>query len=103
MLRHCKELLIYREMLLTWSKRDLKVRYKQSFLGAAWAVLQPLSATIIFTLVFSRFVPVPLKKLTDRRNVTHYLGHVKEPPHSPVARQNDLLHTWVRLAVGPDG
>jgi lipopolysaccharide transport system permease protein len=47
------------ELLLNWTLREIKVRYKQSYLGIAWAVLQPLSATIILTLVFSRFLDVP--------------------------------------------
>jgi lipopolysaccharide transport system permease protein len=48
-----------REVLyfLTW--RDVKVRYKQTAIGAAWAVLQPLTAMLIFTLVFSRLAKLP--------------------------------------------
>jgi len=48
------ELWAYRELLyfLTW--RDIKVRYKQTFLGAAWAVLQPLMTMIVFSLFFGR-------------------------------------------------
>jgi lipopolysaccharide transport system permease protein len=54
-----RELASHRDLLLNWTIRDIKVRYKQSFLGAAWAVLQPLSATLIFTVIFSMFVPIP--------------------------------------------
>ena len=43
---HRSELLYF----LTW--RDVRVRYKQTFLGAAWAVLQPVTAMVVFTLVF---------------------------------------------------
>jgi lipopolysaccharide transport system permease protein len=48
-----------REVLyfLTW--RDVKVRYKQTAIGAAWAVLQPLVAMLIFTLVFNRLAKLP--------------------------------------------
>jgi lipopolysaccharide transport system permease protein len=48
-----------REVLyfLTW--RDVKVRYKQTAIGAAWAILQPLIAMVIFTLVFSRMASLP--------------------------------------------
>lgn len=52
------ELFAYRELLWSWVVRDIKVRYKQSLLGVAWAILQPLSATLIFSLVFSRFIRV---------------------------------------------
>ncbi|HWP45327.1 MAG TPA: ABC transporter permease [Blastocatellia bacterium] len=53
------DLWAYRELLyfLTW--RDVKVRYKQTLLGAAWAIIQPLFAMIIFTLFFGRFAGIP--------------------------------------------
>lgn len=49
----------YRELLyfLTW--RDIKVRYKQTALGALWAILQPVLATIIFMLFFGRLAKMP--------------------------------------------
>jgi lipopolysaccharide transport system permease protein len=53
------ELWSYRELLyfLTW--RDVKVRYKQTLLGAAWAILQPLLTMLIFTLLFGRLAGMP--------------------------------------------
>ena len=49
----------YRELLyfLTW--RDIKVRYKQTALGVAWALLQPLLTTVLFTLIFGYFLELP--------------------------------------------
>jgi lipopolysaccharide transport system permease protein len=49
-----RELWAHRELLyfLTW--RDVKVRYKQTLLGGAWAILQPLLTMVIFTLLFGR-------------------------------------------------
>jgi lipopolysaccharide transport system permease protein len=54
-----RDLWAYRELLyfLTW--RDIKVRYKQTVLGAAWAVLQPLCTMLIFTLFFGRLAGLP--------------------------------------------
>jgi lipopolysaccharide transport system permease protein len=49
-----RELWQYRELLYILAWRDIKVRYKQATLGAAWAVVQPLVMMGIFTLVFSR-------------------------------------------------
>lgn len=49
----------FRELLWLWVLREIKVRYKQSVLGAAWAVLEPLSLTLIFTVVFSVFTRMP--------------------------------------------
>ena len=44
----------FRGLLWVFAARDIKVRYKQTFLGAVWAVLQPLAAMIIFTIFFGR-------------------------------------------------
>ena len=53
------ELWQYRELLYILAWRDVKVRYKQALLGAAWAVIQPLILMFIFTLLFSRIANVP--------------------------------------------
>src|SRR5206468_4590757 len=49
----------YRELLyyLTW--RDIKVRYKQTVLGAAWAIIQPFFTMLIFSLFFGRLAKIP--------------------------------------------
>ena len=47
------------ELLWSITSRELRVRYKQSLLGASWAILQPLSLMLLFTLVFSKFAKVP--------------------------------------------
>lgn len=48
----------YRDLLWLWTKREVQIRYKQSLLGIAWAVVQPLLLTLVFTLVFSRLMQV---------------------------------------------
>jgi len=48
------ELWRYRELVYFLAWRDVKVRYKQAALGAAWAILQPLLTMLVFTLLFSR-------------------------------------------------
>ncbi len=54
-----KELWAFRELIffLTW--RDVKVRYKQTALGAAWAIIQPLFTMVVFTIFFGRLAKVP--------------------------------------------
>ncbi len=54
-----RDLWTYRELLyfLTW--RDIKVRYKQTVLGVAWTIIQPLATMLIFTLFFGRLAGVP--------------------------------------------
>lgn len=59
MAANLKTLYQYRELLWIWILREIRVRYKQSLLGAAWAILQPLSMMIAFTLVFSFLARVP--------------------------------------------
>lgn len=54
-----RELFRYRELLAAWAIRDIRVRYKQTMLGAAWAILQPLSLMVVFSVVFTLFVRVP--------------------------------------------
>ncbi len=56
---HLRELWEYRELLyfLTW--RDIKVRYKQTVLGASWAIIQPLFTMVVFSVVFGRLAKVP--------------------------------------------
>src|SRR3954452_18285191 len=49
-----RELWRYRELLFFLCWRDVKVRYKQTVLGAAWAVLQPAMMMAVFTIFFSR-------------------------------------------------
>ena len=49
----------YRELLYFLMWRDIKVRYKQTILGAAWAIIQPLVTMIIFTYFFGKLARVP--------------------------------------------
>ena len=61
----------YRELLYFLTLRDIKIRYKQTLIGIAWVVLQPVLTTAIFTVIFSTFarfdtksVPYPLFALS---------------------------------------
>src|SRR6187399_672835 len=49
----------YRELLHILVLRDLKVRYRQAALGVAWAIIQPLFAVMIFTVIFGLFAKLP--------------------------------------------
>jgi lipopolysaccharide transport system permease protein len=53
-----RELWRHRELLYFFAWRELKVRYKQTFLGVVWAVLQPIMYMVVFTLFFGRFLDV---------------------------------------------
>jgi lipopolysaccharide transport system permease protein len=54
-----QELWAYRELLYFLVWRDIKVRYKQTAIGAAWAIIQPLFTMIIFSLFFGRLGKIP--------------------------------------------
>jgi lipopolysaccharide transport system permease protein len=53
------ELWRYRELLLFQALRDIKVRYKQTALGAAWAILQPVLTMVVFSIFFGTLAGVP--------------------------------------------
>lgn len=56
-----------KDLLLEWTVRNIRARYQQSVLGWLWALIQPAAQAIIFTIVFTRFVPV------DTGNVPYIL------------------------------
>lgn len=53
-----RELWAYRELLYFLTVRDIKVRYKQTALGAAWAIIQPVMTMLVFTLFFGRLAGI---------------------------------------------
>jgi lipopolysaccharide transport system permease protein len=81
----------HRELLLFLTWRDLKVRYKQTALGAAWALLQPLFTVAIFTFVFSKLaglqsdgIPYPVFVLAGILPWTYFSGAVTNAGNSLV-------------------
>jgi len=89
-----KEVYLYRELLgfLIW--RDIKIRYRQTFLGAVWAILQPLAAMLIFTLIFHRLAgvasdgaPYPLFAFTGVAVWTFFSTAVSQSSNSLIANQ----------------
>jgi lipopolysaccharide transport system permease protein len=91
------ELWDYRELLyfLTW--RDVKVRYKQTLLGAAWAVLQPFFTMVVFSVFFGRLagvpsegLPYPLFAFTGLVPWTYFAGAVTQASNSLVNHEGML-------------
>jgi lipopolysaccharide transport system permease protein len=96
-----KELSAARELLffLTW--RDVKIRYKQTVLGAAWAILQPLFTMIIFTVIFGRLagmpsegVPYPIFVFASLTPWTFFAGGVSQAGQSLVNQQQLLTKIY---------
>lgn len=56
---HLSEIWEYRELLYFLVWRDIKVRYKQTLLGAAWAILQPVTTMIVFSVIFGKLANLP--------------------------------------------
>jgi lipopolysaccharide transport system permease protein len=54
-----RELWDYRDLLFIFTWRDIKVRYKQTVLGAAWALIQPLLMVVVFTVIFQKLAKIP--------------------------------------------
>jgi len=54
-----KELIEYRELLFFLAWRDIKIRYKQTVLGVAWAIIQPFFTMVVFSLFFGRLAKMP--------------------------------------------
>src|SRR5262245_12075593 len=54
-----KEVWEFRELLYFLVWRDVKIRYKQTIIGGAWAILQPLLTMAIFTVIFGHFAQIP--------------------------------------------
>ena len=102
-----RELWEYRELLyfLTW--RDVKVRYKQTALGAMWAILQPLSTMVVFSLFFGRLakvpsegVPYPLFSFAALVPWTFFANGLIQSANSVVANQNLITKIYFpRVAI----
>ena len=102
------ELWRYRELLyfLTW--RDVKVRYKQTVLGAAWAILQPLATTIVFTMFIGRVagvdtgdIPYPLFAFAGLLPWTMFSTAVANAGQSVVGNQNLVTKVYFPRLIIP--
>ena len=98
----------YRELLffLTW--RDVKVRYKQTALGAAWAILQPLFMMLIFTIFFGRLagvasagIPYPLFALAGLVPWTFFANAITASGNSLVGSANLITKVYFPRLIVP--
>jgi len=103
-----KDIWAYRELLffLTW--RDVKVRYKQTALGAAWAVLQPLFMMVIFTIFFGRLagvgssgIPYPLFALAGLVPWTFFANALTASGNSLVGSANLITKVYFPRLIVP--
>ncbi|MFC1986956.1 ABC transporter permease [Chloroflexota bacterium] len=105
-----KDLWVYRELLyfLTW--REIKVRYKQTVLGFAWAILQPLFMMIVFTLFFGELaglkertggIPYPLFNYAALLPWTLFAEGIMRSSNSLVQDQNLVKKVYFPRLVMP--
>jgi lipopolysaccharide transport system permease protein len=102
-----RELWEYRELIyfLTW--REVKVRYKQTALGAAWAIVQPLFTMLVFSLFFGRLgkmpsdgIPYPVFSLAGLIPWTFFANGLAQSSTSLVTNANLLTKVYFpRLAI----
>lgn len=102
-----RELWEYRELLFFFAWRDIKVRYRQTVMGALWAIIQPLFTMVIFSLFFGRLanmpsdgVPYPIFSFTALVPWTFFANALAQASNSLVSNANMIKKIYFpRLAL----
>lgn len=102
------ELWKYRELVYFFTWRDIKVRYKQTALGAAWAVIQPFFTMVVFTIFFGNFagipsegVPYPIFSFAALVPWTYFANSVTQASNSLVASKGITTKVYFPRLVIP--
>jgi len=103
-----QELWNYREIIYFLAWRDVRVRYKETALGAAWALIQPLSTMLVFSFFFGRLAkmpsddtPYPLFSLTALIPWIFFATGVAESSNSLIANSNLISKVYFPRLVAP--
>lgn len=103
-----RELWAYRELLVFFTWRDIKVRYKQTVLGAAWAILQPVFTMIVFSFFFGRLakipsdgIPYPIFSYTGLLPWTFFAGGLANAARSVVRDANLVKKVYFPRLIVP--
>ena len=103
-----KEVWAYRELLYFLVWRDVKVRYKQTFFGVAWAILQPLMTMVVFTIFFgglarvgSDGLPYPLFSYAGLLPWTFFAQGVSQASNSLVGSSNLIKKVYFPRLIVP--
>lgn len=103
-----RELWAYRELLYFLTLRDIKVRYKQTILGAAWAILQPLLMMVVFTILFGRLgagesngIPYPLFALAGLVPWTFFASAINNSGNSLVGSAHLITKVFFPRLIVP--
>ncbi|MBC7900775.1 MAG: ABC transporter permease [Saprospiraceae bacterium] len=103
-----REIWHYRDLLYILSARDIKVRYKQTLLGAAWAIIQPLFTMLIFSLFFGKLaglpsdnVPYPLFAYAGLLPWTFFSNAITNSGNSLVGNSNLITKVYFPRMIIP--
>ncbi len=98
----------YRELLYFLTKRDIKVRYKQTVLGGLWAIIQPLFTMVVFTLFFGRLakmpsdgIPYPIFVYAGLLPWTYFANALSTSGNSLVGSQNLITKVYFPRLIIP--
>lgn len=108
-LQDLRELWAYHELMFFLIWRDVKVKYKQTALGAAWAILVPFTQMVVFTLLFNRglhvkseyHVPYPLFVFTAMLPWTYFTSCLSASSASIVGNQNLITKVFFPRLIIP--
>jgi len=102
------ELWEHRELLYFFAWRDIKVRYKQTVLGATWAVIQPLFTMVVFTIFFGNFAKIPSEGLpysifsyTALVPWTYFANSVSQASSSMVSQRGIITKVYFPRVIVP--
>lgn len=102
------ELWHYRELLFRLAWRDVAVRYKQTFIGVAWAILQPFLTMVVFTLVFGKFanfssqgLPYPIFVYSGLLPWTYFASSVSLSSASVVSNRSMVTKVYFPRVLLP--
>jgi homopolymeric O-antigen transport system permease protein len=105
---HLRELWNYRELLLFLAWRDISVRYKQTVLGAAWAIIQPFFTMLVFYVFLGKLaqvpsdgIPYPLFAYTALVPWTFFANGLQESSNSLVGSANLITKVYFPRLVVP--
>src|SRR5437867_11361506 len=103
-----RDIWAYRELLYFLIWRDVKVRYKQTVLGAAWAILQPVMTMVVFSVFFGRLakmpsdgIPYPVFAFTALLPWQLFAYALSESSNSLVGNQNLITKVYFPRLVVP--
>lgn len=105
-----KDLWEYRELLYFFVWRDIKIRYRQTFFGAAWAVFQPFFGMVVFSIIFGRLakmpsdgIPYPVFSFAALVPWTFFVNALTQSSNSLIGNVNLVTKIYVPRLIIPLG